>query len=129
MSNPVAEGLSENAQRDRSRQIFTYTLPEHMAKAHGIETIGLVELTASEETNAAKRAGTNPMRLGSEQAKEALRMVDGKRVNTFDGSADKAWNLMHPKVRNLVIVAFGKLHQPEQAEAVHFLESMTTTVG
>lgn len=123
------EQLAASARANQSRELHVFTVPKHMAELYGIETVGLVELKASEEEKAAKRAGTNPMTLGSESAKESLRMVNGKAVSTFDGTVDTAWDTMHPKIRNMVISAYGKLHQPAQDEGMSFLESQTTSVG
>jgi len=124
----IVDQLSERDARLKDRVIHTFKIPETLA-THGVKEIGLVELTMEEELLATRRSRGDAVRLAYEYAKECLRVVDGKTVRTTDGSADKMWNALHPKVRQLVIRAYGVLHQPKMEEDAAFLESHEAKVG
>ncbi len=100
-----------------------------MAARHGVKSIGMIELTAEEELMATKRAHNDPIRLAYELSKEALREVDGRAMSTGNGTADRAWNGMHPKIRTLVVSAYGQLHSPEEQDLTSFLASQQTSIG
>lgn len=110
------------------RQMHLFTIPASL-QGFGIKSIGLVELTAEEEIMATKRCANDVARLAFELAKESLRQVDGKPVSTMEGTVDRLWNRMHPKVRNLVVAAYGQIHQPEGNETAGFLASHQVQVG
>lgn len=110
------------------RTIHTFNIPASLS-GYGVETVGLVELKAGEELDAAKRASGDQMRTAYELAQEALHYVNGQRVRTMDGTADAAFAKMHPKVRSLVISAYARLHSPEDADTKAFLESRQSQVG
>lgn len=124
----IADQIIERDARLRDRVIHNFTIPESLA-THGVKEIGLVELTMEEEMMATRRSRGDAVRLAYEYARECLRVVDGKTVRTSDGSADRVWNAMHPKVRQLVIRAYGILHQPKMEEDAAFLESHEIKVG
>lgn len=110
-----------------NRQIYVYTIPTSLA-GFGVTSVGLVELSAEEEMLATKRASNDAVRLAFELARECLRQVNGKPVSTSDGSSDLAWSKMHPKVRNLIVTAFGHLHQPKDEEVLNFFQSRVVEV-
>jgi len=112
----------------QQRPVISFTLPAKVASEAGFTTVGLVELTAGEELMATKRCGNDPIRLAFELAKESLRVLDGRRVSTGDGTADQAWEKMHPRARNLIVRAFGEVHNPSMDDVVGFLASRQTTV-
>ena len=123
----MANKLTEKVEEARTtRAVFTYTVPVGMGG--DIKSVGLVELTASEELMAAKRASGEGARLAYEMAKTSLVEVNGSKVGLADGSADSAWNKMPPKVRNLVIQAFASLHAPPEDDAASFLASRQVRV-
>lgn len=124
----ITEQLADRNSRLNDRVIHTFKIPETLA-SHGVKEIGLVELTMEEELLATRRSRGDAVRLAYEYAKECLRVVDGKTVRTVDGSADKVWGALHPKVRQLVIRAYGVLHQPKMEEDSAFLESHEVRVG
>ncbi len=111
-----------------NRPIIYFDVPVSMHK-YGVKRLGFVELSANEELMASKRSGMTPMALQGELTKEAVRFVDGKPVNTGDGSADFFLNSCHPKIRTLCSAAYQKIHNPEQEETKGFLASMETTAG
>lgn len=111
-----------------ARALHVFVVPESL-QAHGVKTIGIVELNAEEEIMATRRVRNDAARLAFELAKEALRMVDEQPVSTADGSADSVWTRMNPKVRNLVVTAWGSIHQPQAAESDAFLKSCEVRVG
>lgn len=124
----ITEQLADRATRNNDRPVHIFKIPESLA-IHGIKEVGLVELTMEEEMLATRRSRGDAVRLAYEYAKECLRTVDGKVVRTTDGSSDKIWNAMHPKVRQLVIRAYGVLHQPQTEEDSAFLASHEVKVG
>lgn len=121
------QNLSEELAHKTSRPVYTYKVPAGMGD--GIESVGLVQLTAHEEMLAAKRAGNDPMKLAYEQVMQALVEVNGERVRIADGSADKAFNAMGPMVRNLVMTAHVKLHAPPEDAVEDFLKSREVRVA
>lgn len=121
--------LSQGVPVEKGRPLYEYTIPETLAGKFGVKSVGLVELTAEEEIFATKRSRNDVVRLGFELAKESLRTVDGKPVSTTDGSADRAWQLMHPKIRQLVVGAYGDIHNPSDQEAAVFRKSLQVRVG
>lgn len=124
----IAEQFAERDAKLRDRAVHIFKIPESLAQ-HGVSEIGLVEMTMEEELLATRRSRGDAVRLAYEYAKECLRVVDGKVIRTSDGSADRAWASLHPKVRQLVIRAYGVMHQPKAEEDSAFLESHEVRVG
>ena len=124
----IAEQFAERDAKLRDRAVHIFKIPESLAQ-HGVSEIGLVEMTMAEELLATRRSRGDAGRLAYEYAKECLRVVDGKVIRTSDGSADRAWASLHPKVRQLVIRAYGVMHQPKAEEDSAFLESHEVRVG
>ena len=52
------------------RPKHVFQIPASMAEATGVQSVGLVELTAIEEMQATKKAGTDTMRIAFELARE-----------------------------------------------------------
>lgn len=126
----IEQGIAhEKARRANARPVHEYVVPESVAEEIGVSYIGLVVLTGNEYEMALGRARTNPMRLALELPKTALYSIDGQRVSLADGSADRAWEKLGGKGRDLVVAAYGKLHNPEQGEVDAFLQSRKVTVG
>lgn len=111
----------------RGRAINTYDMPPGMDA--GIQSVGLVELTGDEEIMATKRAHGDHMRLGLELAKQSLVAVNGAKVSLADGSTDRAWETMGPKLRNMVLTAYAELHSAPDEAIQSFLKSRRTRVG
>jgi hypothetical protein len=114
-------------EKKQSRPVYVFDVPASLA--NGITSIGIVQLTAREEMQAAKRAGSDTIRLVYEQVKQSLVEVNGEAVNMADGSADSAIEAMDPKVRNLVMAAFANLHSPPEDTVRGFLESQSVRVA
>jgi len=92
--------------------IYTYDVGENLHP--DIRSVGLTELSAEDEIAATRRARGDQIRLAFELAKQSLREVNGKPVKLADGSADKAWNSLGARLRNLVLQAFTEIHTPEE---------------
>src|SRR5256885_1253432 len=104
----MANDLQARAEKQMvkvARDVFTFKVPPKMAARSGIQTIGLYELTTKEETQAAKRCGTDMSRMAYELTLAALASVNGKPVSMADGTAEEAWGKMGPKVRTLAMTA------------------------
>lgn len=133
-----------NASSHNARAIYRYKIPASMAGlARDVATIGLVEITPDEEIMATKRCSNQPIRLAYELSLEAFREIgmagplgqDGRptvvshRLSTADGTADRVWRQLHPKIRTLVVTAYNELHNPKDGEAQDFLSSREVTTG
>lgn len=95
-----------------ARVVYEYDVPKSIG-GENMTTIGVVELTAEEELMATRRARGDSIRLAFELAKTSLYEVNGERISHADGSIDKVWNEMPPKLRNLALQAFTELHSPD----------------
>lgn len=130
-----AESIAATA--GASRAIHYFKLPKKLAQSTGITHLGLVELISGEEMTCTARAENNQVRLGFELAKESLRVVrrakgPEERLSTSDLSSDKFWGLEAmgmSKVRQLVLAAYGKIHNPGEADAEDFLGSHSVEIG
>ncbi len=93
-----------------------------------IRSLGLIEITAQEELQAEQRCRGVSDKRAAEMAKASLVEVNGQKVRFADGSVDKAWNSMHPKVRTLVASAWVKLHLANDEEVDGFFASRTSSI-
>lgn len=112
--------------RQDDRIIHRFTIPASIPG--DIRAIGLVEITAAEELQAEARCKGASDKRASEMAKAALAEVNGTRVHFYDGSVDKAWAGMHPKVRTLIASAWVKLHLADDREVEDFFASRTSSI-
>lgn len=121
--------LAKNQQQDDT-VIFEFAVP---AKSQStlptlgkIETIGLSELTASDELLAIARAKNgSPMQIAHELAKQSIATVNGKPVSFADGTIDILWQKAKPSLRSMILSAYNKLNQPNEEDMDSFLSSMT----
>lgn len=113
---------------DEVRPIHTFDVPEALAAVSGIKSVGMVELNALDEMQAAKKAKGDAMRLAYELSKAALVEVNGEKLSAADGSLESAWLRMNPKVRSLVLAAYGDLHSPPDGSVDDFLKSRQVKV-
>jgi hypothetical protein len=111
------------------RAVYVFTFSPASQKEYGVTSVGLCELTIDEELMGTKRANGDPIRLAYEMPKQALVEVNGQPVSLADGSADIAWSKFHPRVRQLVMTAYSKIHNATEEEAKVFLQSQTVRVG
>lgn len=129
----IEEGLKHDAARrgpaSSNRPVHTFQVPERLVLDVGYRSLGLVILTPEEEMMSSRRARNDAIRLAFEMPMQALREVDGKRVTLADNSAERAWEQMGPKGRQLVIAAYGMIHTPAAEDALAFLASRSVTVG
>jgi hypothetical protein len=121
-----------------NRPIYRYKVPASLKDiAGGVVELGFKELNPDEELMATKRCGNQPIRLAFEQARESLcefgqqgpNGIVRTAVRTGDGTSDRLWMKMHPKLRTLCITAYAELHNPKDSEAADFLESREVSVG
>jgi hypothetical protein len=92
-----------------------------------IREIGMVEITADEELKAEARCRGTPDKRAAELAKTSIVEVNGEAVGLGDGSVDKVWTTMHPKVRTLVATAWVRLHLASDDEVEGFFASRTSS--
>lgn len=93
-----------------------------------VREIGMIELTADDELGVEQRVRGASDKRAHEMAKSSLVEVNGKAVSLADGSADKAWASMPPKVRVLIASAWVKLHLASDEELEGFFASRTSGV-
>ena len=110
----------------RPSTVHSFNFPESIPG--DIRSVGIKELTAQEELAASKRASGDPFRIAYESAKQALVEINGEKVSLANGSADKAWAEMHPKVRELVVLAHRKIHSASDEETDGFFKSGSVRV-
>lgn len=122
----VAQRVEEAKAARSARPIHMFDIPAGMGLEVG--SIGLVQLTASEELMATKRARGDGIRLAFELAKSSLVEVDERVLNRTDGEADSIWDTMSPKLRQLVLTAYAELHTPQEDMAEVFLKSRRVRV-
>ena len=109
-----------------NRVVHVFDVPETLQKTSRglvITNIGVAELTPMDEQSAAQRARGDGHRLAFELALASLASVNGRAVSLANGSAEEAWTAMGPKLRNLVMTAFGELNGAGQEAAASFLKS------
>jgi hypothetical protein len=114
------------------REIFWYDVPERVSKMTGIQKVGVVELTSKEEMMAARRSEQDPIRLAFELAKESVRFLNDDPVNTGDGTTDTFWGTPgrgKAALRQLIIAAYGQIHNPGNEDIAAFLASQRMVVG
>lgn len=119
--------IAERAEpRAPAREVHTFDVPSELDLT--VTSVSLVVLSAEEELQATKRCRNDQFRLAYELVKQALYAVNGQRVQLLDGSADKAWNGMHPKLRQLVLMVYADMHAPPDGAADAFLKSRRVRV-
>jgi len=111
---------------DSDRVIHRFAVPDSIPGE--IRSLGLVEITAEEELKADARCRGASDKRAQEMAKQAIVEVNGEPVRVGDGSVDRAWNNMHPKVRTLVSTAWVRLHLANDDEVESFFASRTSSV-
>jgi hypothetical protein len=94
-----------------------------------VKEVGLAVLTADEEILCAKRAQGQGARLAMELAKTSLCEADGQKLSSGDGSSDIFWKDCNPKLRQLVMTAYAKIHAAEDDDVEGFLASQQARVG
>jgi hypothetical protein len=110
--------------------VHVYKVPSKLVPEVGVSSVGLSTLTTGEELMVFKLAGRgDAAKLASEMAKACIAEVDGRPMSTTDGSADSFWSSCHPKLRQLILTAYGNLHSPEAEETEDFLSSGQVRVG
>lgn len=124
----IVDQLAARAGASKDRPLHVFSIPESL-HAFGVKELGIIEMTLEEELLCAKRSRNDQIRLVAEYAKECLREVDGKAVRMTDGSAERALNSMHPKVRQLLFRAYQQLHQTKPEEDAGFLLSHEVRIG
>lgn len=116
------------SQQERKRAVFVFPIPEPMRDEVVKESIGLVKLKPAEELLASKRAMGQNYQLAWELAKASLVEVDGAKLNREDGQDERVWSEMDPQIRQLVLMAYNDLHNPEDDVIKNFLKGKTVTV-
>jgi hypothetical protein len=117
-----------------ARPVHVFTVPPKLAESTGVKTLGLKTLTSDDELTCFKRAragapGERSANIAMELAKEALVEADGQKLSTADATVDTFWKELDPRLRQLVLAAYTKIHGAEDGDVDSFLESQTLRVG
>jgi hypothetical protein len=109
---------------------YEYDVPEALQDtAWGkITTICVRELRPEDEMIAAKRAGGDSTAMAFQLAKMSLVRINDTAITTADESADRAWRDIGPKLRNLVIAAYGEANMAGESDSRNFLKTKKTKV-
>lgn len=111
------------------RPIEVFDIPPGAEGGDEYKSIGLVRLSWREEKMIAARTGSDKNKLGFEMLLQALVQVNGLKVSTADGTADKAVATMPPKVREMLADAYGMIHHNKAEDLEAFRKSRRTVVG
>lgn len=123
----MASGVGSGSKR--ARPTFRYEVPASIRNEvvrdgyFAVHSITVTLLRDMDEAAAAERA-TATARLPTELARGCLFAVNDHAVSLGDGSADTAWEALHPKVKNLVQRAYMKNHYPDDEAVDSFLASV-----
>lgn len=112
--------------KSQDRVIHRFTVPNSIPG--DIRSVGMVEMTAEEELRAEQRCKGASDKRAQEMTKQALVEVNGEPVGFGDGSIERAWVGLHPKLRTLLATAWVKLHLAEDSEVDDFFASRTSSV-
>lgn len=74
----------------------------------------LSTLMSGQETEAARNAGGDAVKMGMTMAKSAIYAVNGVRVSKGSGHLDVLWEALGPGGRNLVVQVWGDLSQASE---------------
>jgi hypothetical protein len=111
------------------RPVYLYEVPPQLAQESGVAQVGLVTLSADEELTCFKRARNDSAKMATELSMAALVEADGKKLSGTDGSVDSFWKNLDPRVRQLVMTAYGELHAAKEEDQQSFLKSRTVRVA
>lgn len=114
---------------DNKRNVNEFDVPESIAEESGIKSVGMVTLTSDEELTCFKRAKGDNAKLATELAKTALVEADGKPLSQGDGTVDTFWKNCQPKLRQLILTAYGELHAAPEEDTQAFLKSRKLRVA
>lgn len=114
-----------------NRAVNVFDVPDDVIAEIGdaVRNVSVFELTVGEELMATRRAGGDSIRLAWELAHQSLAAVNGAAVSLVDGSSDKAWQALHPKLRQFVVTAYAKVHTPTEDQTRRFLQSRRIIMG
>ena len=111
------------------RPINIYSVPARVTEECGVKEVGLVQLTAREQLDAIDRAQGKAARVAIEYIYSSLRIMDGAALSIADGTVEKAWGRCSPSLLELVVSAYGDLHNPQEGEFEAFRASRRVQVG
>lgn len=123
----IAEGPPKMRRRTRR-----YDVPlDLQATTSGkkIETVTLAVLSVDDQINAHTMAGGNEAKVAAEVVKMTLAAVNGRPVNSGDGSADEWLADMDPRLQELVSEAYVLNHQATEAQRSGFFQSAREVIG
>ena len=121
MDETESSDLSRLAERTK-RPVRVYQVPAAIGGGD-FKSLGLALLTADDELEAQERAaagGGAGARLFRELALQSLAEVNGSPVSIAEGTAESAWNRMHPKLRSLVTTEYRTANIANDGELADF---------
>lgn len=113
-----------------SREVVVFEFPKELADtAENPVSVGLVRLKASEELMALRRARGDAPRAQYELVQQAMVQWNGNAVSLGDGSVDKIFESVDPRVRTLILQAYTSISNPTNLEVAGFLTSSKQVVS
>lgn len=120
--DPIAASMASTRPR------FTYSIPDEARLfASDPREITLEPLTMAQEQMALKAASAGG-HVGFELAKHAVVAVDGRPLTWEGGAKDKFLETVSPPVRQLVLLAYDQIHNPNEGVKRAFREGRRTQV-
>lgn len=120
-----------NGDKPAPRTITRLTVPTRITSETGdaTRTISVKLLTIGEEKMVADKSGESPASMAYAQATHALVAINDRPVSMADGSAERAFAAMHPRVRALITLAVQRMHGVAKEDVDSFLQSQVVTSG
>ena len=126
MSNPIIPASpGATVLSSRPRTSYTFTVPPSVAGNSNPSTFTLAELSMSQEMQGNKLAEKEGPWA---KVRMSVTHADGKPLDWAGGEIDRLLEHMTPPCRELVLLAFVKVHAPPQDAAESFLASMVTSI-
>lgn len=106
--------------------IYKFTVPARYQREGTPSWFRMKELSVREEAQAQAQARAQEKSTAAayEMAKAALIDTSLGKLSWEDNSRDKLFETMSPVVRQLMVVAFHRIHQPNDEASLAFLDTM-----
>lgn len=127
----MAKNEAALAPQKDARFVHTYPVPKGIQRTQSgktVTSVSLAEITVTEEKIALKVAGDDEASRIYEAIKMSLVKVNGQRVSVGDGTADQWLHDMRPALRQLIGLAYMKLHSATAEDGKSFFDGAQVEV-
>lgn len=112
-----------------ARPRYRFTFPDKVRTwTSDPKVIVMREITLAEEQQAAIAAGELGYKFAIEATKHSIVSADGKSVTWEDGGKELFLEACSPQVRELILKAYRRIHQPQAEAEADFFGGMTVVV-